>query len=197
MVSGAQHKAATPRDDQGKGVKFRMEKKKLTFSEPGCIRCPSHMDYGTSRYCGGFKNKKRRKSFRKSDPAYKAPKWCPKRKEPHEYRIYGFADEQGAVMELIFEQERLAKQDYVFPNAWHYKLRTNGTTQLTPKAFYEKANSEDGVIDRLFTADEVHRGEVVELDTGLARFFFYCAGPCDFRPASFHPEHVKDAESAV
>ena len=64
--------------------------KQRSFSEPGCIGCEAHLDFGLSRYCAGFKNKKRRKAFRKSDPAYKAPKWCPKRKEPCEYRIYSY-----------------------------------------------------------------------------------------------------------
>ena len=72
--------------------------KQRSFSEPGCIGCEAHLDFGLSRYCAGFKNKKRRKAFRKSDPAYKAPKWCPKRKEPCEYRIYSYADEQAAMM---------------------------------------------------------------------------------------------------
>ena len=72
--------------------------KQKSFAEPGCIGCEAHLDYGLSRYCGGFKNRKRRKPFRKSDPAYKAPKWCPKRKDPCEYRIYSYADERSAVM---------------------------------------------------------------------------------------------------
>ena len=73
-------------------------KKKTRFAEPGCIGCEAHLDFGLSRYCAGFQNKKRRKPFRKSDPLYKAPKWCPKRKEPCEYRIYRYADEQSAVL---------------------------------------------------------------------------------------------------
>ena len=72
--------------------------KPRSFSEPGCVGCEAHLDFGLSRYCAGFKNKKRRKAFRKSDPAYKAPKWCPKRKDPCEYRIYRYADERVIVM---------------------------------------------------------------------------------------------------
>ena len=32
--------------------------KQKSFAEPGCIGCEAHLDYGSSRYCSGFKNKK-------------------------------------------------------------------------------------------------------------------------------------------
>ena len=117
--------------------------KQRSFSEPGCIGCEAHLDFGLSRYCAGFKNKKRRKAFRKSDPAYKAPKWCPKRKEPCEYRIYSYADEQAAAMARLFEEDSIGDKDIVFPSAFRYRLRAEGSTGLSPKAFYEQANVED------------------------------------------------------
>lgn len=168
-----------------------MDRKKLTFSEPGCLGCPAHMDYHMSRYCGGFNNKKRCKPFRKSDPAYKAPKWCPKRKEPREYRIYGFADEQAETMELLFEREHMGQKGYVFPNVWRYKLRAEGTTGLTPNEFYKRANNDDGDAEPLFEHDQMRRGEVVEIDTGLAQFFFYCAEPYHFKAAFFDPAKIR------
>lgn len=166
-----------------------MNRKKITFSEPGCIGCSAHIQYHLSRYCGGFKNKKRRKPFRKSDPAYKAPKWCPKRKEPCEYRIYGFADEQAEWMHLMFEREHML-HDLVAPSPFHYKLRTSGTTNLAPKEFYDKANNNDGCSEHLSMLDDVQNGEVIEIDTGLAQYFFYCAGREDFKIASFDPARV-------
>ena len=117
--------------------------KQKSFAEPGCIGCEAHLDYGLSRYCGGFKNKKRRKPFRKSDPAYKAPKWCPKRKEPHEYRIYSYADERSAVMARLLETDEAGDRGLVFPLAHRYRLRTEGKTGLSPKDFYEQANAGD------------------------------------------------------
>ena len=117
--------------------------KQRSFSEPGCIGCEAHLDFGLSRYCAGFKNKKRRKAFRKNDPAYKAPKWCPKRKEPCEYRIYSYADEQAAAMARLFEEDSIGDKDIVFPGAFRYRLRAEGRTGLSPKAFYEQANAED------------------------------------------------------
>ncbi|WP_031475004.1 hypothetical protein [Agathobaculum desmolans] len=106
--------------------------RKSSFREPGCIGCEAHLDFGLSRYCAGFKNKKRRKAFRKSDPAYKAPQWCPKRKSPCEYRIYSYADEQAAVMARLFEADRMDNRNIAFPSAFRYRLRTEGKTGLTP-----------------------------------------------------------------
>ena len=164
--------------------------KTRSFSEPGCIGCEAHLDFGLSRYCAGFRNKKRRKAFRKSDPAYKAPKWCPKRKDPCEYRIYSYADEQATVMARMFEEDSIGDRDIVFPSAFRYRLRAEGRTGLSPKAFYEQANAEDDA--SLPLPDEsIRTGDVVEIDTGLAQFFFYCAASCDFRPAFFDVRRIQ------
>ena len=164
--------------------------KSRSFSEPGCIGCEAHLDYGLSRYCAGFKNKKLRKTFRKSDPAYKAPKWCPKRKEPCEYRIYSYADDRAAVMAHMLEEDNISDRDIVFPSAFRYRLRAEGKTGLSPKAFYEQANAEDDA--SLPLPDEIIRiGDVVEIDTGLAQFFFYCVNMQDFRPAFFDVKHTQ------
>lgn len=39
--------------------------------------------------------------------------------------------------------------------------------------------------------EEIEQGDVVEIDTGLAQFFFYCAAPHDFRPAFFDVKRVR------
>ena len=170
--------------------------KQRSFSEPGCIGCEAHLNFGLSRYCAGFKNKKRRKAFRKSDPAYKAPKWCPKRKDPCEYRIYSYADEQAAAMARLFEEDSIGDRDIAFPSAFRYRLRAEGKTGLSPKAFYEQANAEDDASSPL-PDESIRTGDVVEIDTGLAQFFFYCAASHDFRPAFFDVKRVhKTAEDS-
>lgn len=161
-----------------------------SFAEPGCIGCDAHLDFGLSRYCAGFKNKKRRKAFRKSDPAYKAPKWCPKRKSPCEYRIYSYADAQAAALARAFAEEE-SSRELVFPIAHRYRLRAEGKTGLTPALFFENANSPDEM--PLLEGEEIGQGDVVEIDTGLAQFFFYCAAPHDFRLAFFDPKRVQGA----
>lgn len=158
-----------------------------SFAEPGCIGCDAHLDFGLSRYCAGFKNKKRRKAFRKSDPAYKAPKWCPKRKSPCEYRIYSYADEQTSALARVFAEDEI-HGELAFPMAYRYRLRAEGKTGLTPALFFENANSPDE--DPLFEGESIEQGDVVEIDTGLAQFFFYCAAPHDFRPALFDAKRV-------
>lgn len=167
--------------------------KQKSFAEPGCIGCEAHLDYGLSRYCGGFKNKKRRKPFRKSDPAYKAPKWCPKRKEPHEYRIYSYADERSAVMARLLETDEAGDRGLVFPLAHRYRLRTEGKTGLSPKDFYEQANAGD--LSSPLLDESIHTRDVVEIDTGLAQFFFYCAAPHDFRTAFFDVKRIQPGKS--
>ena len=158
-----------------------------SFAEPGCIGCDAHLDFGLSRYCAGFKNKKRRKVFRKSDPAYKAPKWCPKRKSPCEYRIYSYADAQAAALARALSVDEM-RGELAFPTAYRYRLRAEGKTGLTPALFFENANSSEE--DSLFEGETIGQGDVVEIDTGLAQFFFYCAALHDFRPAFFDAKRV-------
>ena len=164
--------------------------KQRSFSEPGCIGCEAHLDFGLSRYCAGFRNKKRRKVFRKSDPAYKAPKWCPKRKDPCEYRIYSYADEQVAAMARALEADSIGDRDIVFPCAFRYRLRAEGRTGLPPKAFYGQANAEDDASSPL-PDESIRTGDVVEIDTGLAQFFFYYVTPHDFRMAFFDVRRIQ------
>lgn len=168
-------------------------KKQKRFSEPGCIGCDAHLDFGLSRYCAGFKNKKRRKAFHKRDPAFKAPKWCPKRKDPCEYRIYSYADARAAAMARMLSATSVNDGDIAFPQAHRYRLRACGRTGLPPKAFYERANDWDS--DSPIEGEDIHTGDVVEIDTGLSQFFFYCAGPQDFRLAFFDARHIQQADT--
>lgn len=162
-----------------------------SFAEPGCIGCDAHLDFGLSRYCAGFKNKKRRKAFRKNDPAYRAPKWCPKRKSPCEYRIYSYVDAQAAALARAFAEDEISSGELAFPAAHRYRLRAEGKTGLTPALFFENANSPDEM--PLLEGEEIGQGDVVEIDTGLAQFFFYRAAPNDFCLAFFDPKRVQGA----
>ena len=167
--------------------------KQKSFAEPGCIGCEAHLDYGLSRYCTGFRNRKRRKPFRKNDPAYKAPKWCPKRKDPCEYRIYSYADERSAVMARLLETDEAGDRELVFPLAHRYRLRAEGKTGLSPKAFYEQANAGD--LSSPLPDESIHTRDVVEIDTGLGQFFFYCAASHDFRTAFFDVKRIQTGKT--
>ena len=162
--------------------------KKRSFSEPGCIGCEAHLDFGLSRYCAGFKNKKRRKAFRRSDPAFKAPKWCPKRKEPCEYRIYSYADERSAVMARMFEEDNIGDRDIAFPSAFRYRLRAEGKTGLSRKPSMsrrmmrsqQRRSWAKGFVRR--RGGDRHRAGAVLL---------YCVSVHDFRPAFFDVKHIQ------
>ena len=167
--------------------------KQKSFAEPGCIGCEAHLNYGPSRYCAGFQNKKRRKPFRKKDPANKAPEWCPKRKYPCAYRIYSYADERSAVLARLLEADEAGDRELVFPLAHRYRLRAEGKTGLSPKAFYEQANAEEE--SSPLPDESIHTGDVVEIDTGLAQFFFYCAAPHDFRTAFFDVKRIQPGKT--
>lgn len=162
--------------------------RKARFTESGCIGCQSHMEYGLTRYCAGFKNKNRRKMFRKRDPACKAPKWCPKRKDPCEYRIYSYADMRAKVLAQLLEPDDFRDTSLAIISAHRYKLRDKGTTKLSPKKFYECANDLE---TEVLLNGTIQIGDVVEIDTGLAQFFFYCACPHHFLPAFFDPRCIK------
>ena len=45
----------------------------------GCAECTFLTCQGFERYCGGFPEKRKPKRFWKTDPQWKAPKWCPRR----------------------------------------------------------------------------------------------------------------------
>lgn len=56
----------------------------------GCAECTFLTCQGFERYCGGFPEKRKPKRFWKTDPQWKAPKWCPRRKTPAVYRVYHY-----------------------------------------------------------------------------------------------------------
>ncbi len=153
--------------------------KKYSFPELECHQCEHFQrigdDFMGTRYCGGFPRKRKPKRFSSSDPQYKAPKWCPRRISPPVCRIYGFADEQSRFMELL-NQERFdpKREQYIFPNAGHYKLFCEMNLGMKAKAFFDKVSrgsafevlSEHGIQD-------IQLGEVIEIDDGLKPYYFY------------------------
>ena len=95
------------------------------------------------------------------------------------------------MMARALEADSIGGRDIVFPSAFRYRLRAEGRTGLSPKAFYEQANAEDDA--SLPLPDEsIRTGDVVEIDTGLAQFFFYCVTPHDFRMAFFDVRRIQN-----
>ena len=148
--------------------------RKYTFPIPGCGQCPHHQIVGggvsETRYCAGFKGRKP-KRFGKSDPVFKAPKWCPKRIAPPACRIYGFKDERSAYMDSLWREEyKTGQMKAVSPAAFHYKPRTEIRLGMTARQFYD-ASQEDPLHDVL--PEEVCDGEIIEIDDGLRPYYFY------------------------
>lgn len=144
--------------------------KKYSFPVPGCRQCPCLQKVGITRYCAGFKHRKP-KLFNGSDPAYKAPKWCPRRITPPLCRIYGFKDEHSACMDLLWRAEyRAGRMKIVFPAAFRYKFRTEIRLGMTARQFFDA--SREGPLQDILQ-EEVCDGEIIEIDNGLQPYYFY------------------------
>lgn len=150
-----------------------------TIKRPTCAGCPHDLYFGEpipkrqqgvmmhlgEHYCTGSKRARR---FRKSDPKVYAPSWCPKRKDPCELRIYGFKDDQAALMHYLSLGSD--PDDPLHPMAYRYTVKHRAKIKLTPREFWEQCQTES-CLDLLGT--EVPLYSIVEIDDGLAPAFFY------------------------
>ena len=99
-------------------------------------------------------------------------------------------------MAHMLEEDNISDRDIVFPSAFRYRLRAEGKTGLSPKAFYEQANAEDDASSPL-PDENIQTGDVVEIDTGLGQFFFYCVTMRAFRPAFFDVRRIQTGKIAA
>ena len=148
--------------------------RKYTFPVPGCRECPHHQRVGSlcceTRYCNGFKRRKP-KRFGRSDPVFKAPKWCPRRITPPICRVHGFKDERSAYMDLLWRAEYHAgRLETVSPSPFHYAPRTEIPLGMTARQFFD-ATQEGPLADIL--PEKVSDGEIIEIDDGLRPYYFY------------------------
>lgn len=154
-----------------------MAKKKYTFPGLDCPNCPYHQFVGDSvvrtRYCKGFPKKRKPKRFKRSDPMYKPPKWCPRRISPPVCRIYGFADQESEMMNFLANRESLGREQdaYISVSESRYKLRREVPLGMTAKRFYEDIRSD--YLNSALCDVDVEYGEVIEIDDGLKPYYFY------------------------
>lgn len=153
-------------------------KRKYSFPALNCRSCAEHRAIGNmvceTRYCMGFPKKRDGKRFKRSDPQYKPPKWCPKRLDRPVCRIYGFADEQSAALDRMMRcDDDPREQDYAYPSPRHYKFRLELPLGLTAKEFWEAAQRDTAEI--VLSDANLDSGEVVEIDDGLKPYYFYYA----------------------
>ncbi len=158
-----------------------MAKQKCTFPGQNCPNCPYHETVGVTRYCSGFPKKRKAKRFRKSDPRYKPPKWCPRRISPPVCRVYGFVNEDAAITDWLFNREAAVAESgneqgaYRSVSAHRYKFRLELTLGLTAKQFYEAMQFGAHTCVTSEIRNQVEHGEVIEIDDGLKPYYFYYA----------------------
>lgn len=142
-----------------------------------CMDCPAHilsakrnspaiggiqMIVG-QRYCTGGKKPKQ---FRPKDPKTYPPSWCPKLKNPAEYRIYAYKDSQTWILQRMLRSDGIQTS----PSGYNCAVRASGHIELTARSFWEQL--EDTSPSKLLGVP-VHTDEVVEIDDGIKPWFFH------------------------
>lgn len=154
-----------------------MAKRKPTFPELPCYACQHYTMLGDkifgTRACMGVKSKKG-KRFRKSDPKYKPPKWCPRRLSVKVCRIYRLADEEYALLEENRRQSLDVRGLDSYPLLAHRYdpvPRLEFSIGMSAKQFYQQAMEEP--VSEIFQDVELEYGDVIEIDDGLKPYYFY------------------------
>ena len=109
-----------------------MTKQKYSFPGPTCPGCQYHHVVGGvvsgTRYCNGFPKRRKPKRFRKSDPKYKPPKWCPRLISPPVCRVYGFVNEESEFLEWCLNRRDYKPGAHISPSEYRYKPRVMTAT---------------------------------------------------------------------
>ena len=160
-----------------------MAKQKYAFPGPTCPGCQYHQVVGGvvsgTRYCNGFPKKRKPKRFKRSDPKYKPPKWCPRLISPTVCRIYGFVNSEAAITDWLLNREATAaksgneQEAYRSVSEYRYKLRCELSLGLTAKQFYAAMLSDVSTCVTSKIRNQVEYGEVIEIDDGLKPYYFY------------------------
>lgn len=153
-----------------------------------------------TRYCNGFPKRRKPKRFKRSDPKYKPPKWCPRRISPPVCRIYGFADRDSELIHWMLNDKDVwscEKASHISVNERHYRLRLEVSLGMTAKQFYDATQAEP--LSDIFSncGAQVERCEIIEIDDGLKPYYFYCLDGFTVVPLVFFDRsQVKPAEPA-
>ena len=160
-----------------------MGKQKYPFPGPTCPGCQYHQSVGDgllqTRYCNGFDKKRKSKRFKRSDPKYKPPKWCPRLISPPVCRVYGFVNSEAAVTDWLLNREATAaksgneQEAYRSVSEYRYKLRCELSLGLTAKQFYAAMLTDVSTCVTSKIRNQVEYGEIIEIDDGLKPYYFY------------------------
>ena len=178
-----------------------MAKIKYTFPGSTCPGCPYHQIVGGvvsgTRYCNGFPKKRKPKRFKRSDPKYKPPKWCPRLISPPVCRVYGFVDEKSEFLEWCLNRRDYKPGAHISPSEYRYKLRCEADLRMTAKQLYDAMQRES--VEQIFSdaGMELEYGEVIEIDDGLNPYYFYYLNYGRLIPLySFDRSRVQSSEPA-
>lgn len=163
---------------------------------PRCISCEFlrtyNIGYVETRYCACFK-KRKPKRFRKADPKYKVPSWCPRLINPPVLRLYRL-DSTFSLPEDLPDAKRL-DFDNLSVNESHYRLEREEPSILTARKFYQAVKKERSI--EKFVR-HIEFGDIIEIDDGIRPYYFYC---CDYATVVqvllFHKDRVGALRKAV
>ena len=120
--------------------------------------------------------------FQKKDIKRRPPDWCPQRLKTSVCRIYGFRDALQESLDLDYRLAlKLEKADWCFPMGHRYVLRHEFPLGMTAEKFY--AAVQELVVDEVLNGTPVRNGELIEIDDGLAPYFFYVYNQATVLPA--------------
>ncbi len=120
------------------------------------------LKYGR-QYCRGGK---KLRTFRPGDPKVYPPAWCPKRKNPAEYRVYAYMNVAVRYYRGLFKEAGSS----VSPSGYEYALRAEGSTGMAPAAFQMALK---GQSPSELLGIPVYTNDVIEIDDGLRPYFFF------------------------
>lgn len=187
-----------------------MTKEKYTFPGPRCPACQYHQSVGGvvtgTHYCNGFPKRRNPRRFRKSDPKYKPPKWCPRLISPPVCRVYGFVNQDAEITDWLLNREATALESgdeqgaYRSVSEYRYRLRLELPLGLTAKQFYDAMEYEaSNCVATCAVSDirnQVEYGEVIEIDDGLKPYYFYYTSFRVIPLPHFDRSRVQPAEPA-
>lgn len=133
------------------------------------------------RYCTGGK---RTRQFKERDPKVYVPSWCPLLKTPAIMRIYCYKSRQTEFFRYLMERDNVPYT----PGYYEYAMRYEGPTQLTA---WELDDWEcTGDLSR-FIGSPIHAKEIVEIDDGLAPYYFYVKNAYEICCIPFNGEKAR------
>jgi len=104
--------------------------------------------------------------FRPCNPKVYPPVWCPRRKDPAEYRLYSYVNAVVQYYRRLFKE---AGSPFT-PSGYEYALRAEGNTGMAPATF-QKALKGQSPSELL--GIPVYTDDVIEIDDGLRPYFFF------------------------